>query len=289
MVRVLNFLAAHPTETFTLAEIAARLGLSNGSAHRVMTALTQARYLSRHPKHKTYSLGVALVAIGQAALEKHRGVEIARRELVRLAEELQAQCVLTTIIDNEMLFLAREGVPRTDEGMYRVGERRPFLPPMGLAYIAWSDRQTSGKYLEQAHTLLGESTRAYLQQAIDTVRGQGYAMAAAGETLRKMSRSAALPIDSAKEGSCWSGVNHLTGQLSEEEILLLDPADAGKQGVAYISAPVFSPEATVRFEMTVCALPGNLSVEEIEHYIQRLRAAAAIVTRDTYGRAPGTA
>lgn len=295
VVRVLNFLAAHPTETFTLAEIAQRLGLSNGSAHRVMTTLTKARYLSRHPKHKTYSLGVALVAIGQAALEKHRGVEIARRELLRLAEELQAQCILTTIVDNEMLFLAREGVPQTDGGMYRVGERRPFIPPMGLAHMAWADRNTAQQYFEQAKSVLSEPMLAYLKEAIDIVRSQGYAMAAYGETLRTLSRTAPLPIstpfpiDSAEERARWSGVSDLLGQLSQNEILLLDPAAAGASGIAYIAAPVFAPDATVRFEMTVSGLPGNLSAEEIERYIKRLRAAAAVVTRDTYGRVPGSA
>ncbi|WP_372810629.1 helix-turn-helix domain-containing protein, partial [Litorivivens sp.] len=54
-IDVINFLAAHPTEAFTLTELAEQLALSHGSAHRVLNALTEARYLSRHPKHKTYS------------------------------------------------------------------------------------------------------------------------------------------------------------------------------------------------------------------------------------------
>ena len=84
VIDVMNFLAARPTESFTLTEIALHLGLSNGSAHRVLTTLAESQYLSRHPKTKTYSLGMALVAIGQAALAKHRDIDIARRELTRL-------------------------------------------------------------------------------------------------------------------------------------------------------------------------------------------------------------
>ena len=76
VIDVMNFLAARPTESFTLTEIALHLGLSNGSAHRVLTTLAESQYLSRHPKTKTYSLGMALGA--QPSCEAGRGIAAER-------------------------------------------------------------------------------------------------------------------------------------------------------------------------------------------------------------------
>src|SRR3546814_11594689 len=71
IVRLINFFAAHPTESFTLSEVVDQLSISLGSAHRALRSLADARYLVRHPAHTTYSLALALVAVGQAALARH--------------------------------------------------------------------------------------------------------------------------------------------------------------------------------------------------------------------------
>lgn len=286
VIDVLNFLAAHPTEAFTLSELAGHLELSNGSAHRVLTALTEARYLSRHPKHKTYSLGVALVAIGQAALEKHRGIDIARREMARLTEELNVQCIATAIVDDELLFLAKEGLPQTHDGLNRVGERRPFVPPLGLGHIAWADKKAVAEYLARAQSTLSDSMRDYLKTALDVIRQRGYIIAANGNALRALRQTATFPIDRQRDDAYWSRVHELIGALSEKEIQLLQIADAGNEGVSYISAPVFSPTGAVTLELALSGMPENLSAEEIERYAQRLRATAAIVTSETHGRMP---
>ena len=119
MLDVLNFLGAHPTESFTLAQIARHVGLSNGSAHRILTTMAESRFLSRNERHKTYSLGIALVALGRAALEKHRGIEIARQEIAQLALELNAQWSVTAIADGELLLVAKEGAPHSHDGVHQ--------------------------------------------------------------------------------------------------------------------------------------------------------------------------
>lgn len=286
VIEVINFLTAHPTESFTLSELAAHLGLSNGSAHRVLATLTEARYLSRHPKHKTYSLGVALVAVGQAALEKHRGIDVARREMARLTAELKGQCIATAIVDEELLFLAKEGTPQTHDGMNRVGERRPFLPPLGLGHVAWADKKSIASYLDKAASTLSEQMRGYLKKALEVIRQRGYVVAANGNALRALRQTAMFPMDQPRDDVYWSRVKQLIAELSEQEIQLLDIADMGEGGISYISVPVFSPSGTVALELSLSGMPSDLTVAEIERYAERLRAAAAIVTSETHGRAP---
>ncbi len=286
VIDVLNFLAAHPTESFTLSEVAAQLGLSNGSAHRVLTTMAEARYLSRHPKHKTYTLGVALVAIGQAALERHRGVDIARREMARLTAELRAQCIATAIVDDELLFLAKEGTPQTHDSLNRVGERRPFLPPLGVGHVAWADSATVESYLARSRDTLTDAMRDHLRRSLAIIRDRGYAIAANGHTLRALRQTATLPTDRQRDPQHLAQLTRLVGELSAGEIQLLDLADAQQQGVSYISAPVFSPAGTVAMELSLSGMPDDLSRGEIERYVERLRAVAAIVTSETHGRQP---
>jgi DNA-binding IclR family transcriptional regulator len=286
VVEVMNFLAAHPTESFTLSEVATRLGLSIGSAHRLLTTLAEARYLSRHPKHKTYSLGMALVAIGQAALAQHRDLDIARREMARLASELRVQCHACVVVDDELLFLASEGLPQSYSPLNRAGDRRPFMPPLGMVHAAWADPDDQEDYIGRAPAALNERARSHVVRSLDVIRQRGFAMSGSGPAFRALRQFTSGPIGYQKDESYWAGLRQLIADLSEREMQLLEFDEAGADGVAFITAPVFSPAGRVSLELTLGGLPPNLSHMELERYVERLRAAAAVVTGETHGRVP---
>lgn len=286
VVDVMNFLAAHPTESFTLSEIAGHLGLSNGSAHRLLTTLAEARYLSRHPKHKTYSLGMALVAIGQAALAKHRDIDIARREMARLAAELNVQCYASTVVGNELLFLAREGTPQSYDPPNQIGERRPFMPPLGMTHAAWSDAEAQEEYLARAPAALSDRACEHLGKALAVVRRRGYGMAGSGPAFRALRHFTSVPVGQHGSETYWAGLRQLIAELTENEMQLLSLDAAGAEGVAFITAPVFSPAGQVTLELSISGMPPNLSAGEIERHVERLRAAAAVVTAEAQGRSP---
>lgn len=286
VVEVINFLAAHPTESFTLSELAGHLGLSNGSAHRVLTMLTDARFLTRHVKHKTYSLGMALVAVGQAALEKHRGLDVARREMARLTSEIRGQCIASTFVDDELLLLAKEGLPQTHDVLMRVGERRPFVPPVGLGKIAWSDEQEMESYFAKTPAGMAVAVKTRMRESLELIRQRGYAMASIGDVLRNFSQAAILPVGQRRDAAYWSRVNDLLARLTPNEVQLIDAKEAAQTGLGHMSAQVFAPNGAVVFELTLSGIPAGMSPSEIEQYADRLRAAAAIVTAETHGRAP---
>src|SRR5205809_7052103 len=85
VVAVLNFLAAHPDESFTLSELARRLNLNKATCHALLMTLTEAGYLLRHPSRMTYMLGPSMVAIGSAAPAPSQAVDVAREEIRPLA------------------------------------------------------------------------------------------------------------------------------------------------------------------------------------------------------------
>jgi DNA-binding IclR family transcriptional regulator len=286
VLAVLNFLAAHPTETFTLAEIARHLGLSNGSAHRILTTMAKAHFLSRNEKHRTYSLGVSLVAIGQAAIEKHRGIEIARREISRLAVELNLQCSANAVVDDELLVLVKEGTPQSHQGLTRVGERHLFVPPMGLCHVAWAGEEAIQYYLARVAMALSEEMRSHLLAAFPIIRRRGYAIAAYGPNSRKVGEATVLSMGQSSDRTYWPTALKLIGQLTLREVQLLDITDPAPDGFSYLSAPVFSPAGTVSLQLVLSGMPSDLSARKVERIAERLCATAALITNDTHGQAP---
>lgn len=286
VIDVLNFLAARPTESFSLAEIARHLRLSNGSAHRILTSLAAAQFLSRNDKRRTYSLGVAMVAIGQAALEKHRGVEAARREIARLAAELNVQCSANTVTGDEILVLVKEGAPQSHRGLTRVGERRPLVPPLGLCHVAWGGEAGIAAYVDRAAPYIDEAMRAHLLAAFPLIRQRGYAIAANGPGAGHAREASALPTDQPRGEGYWASVFAMVARLTPNEVQLSDMADAGAEGVSYITAPVFSPAGTVAMQLVISGIARTLPPPEIERYAERLCAAAALITSETHGQRP---
>jgi DNA-binding IclR family transcriptional regulator len=283
---VLNFLAAHPTETFSLAEIARHVGLSNGSAHRLLTTMAAGQFLLRNEKHRTYSLGTALVAIGQAAIEKHRGIEIARREIARLAVELNMQCSANAVVDGEILVLIKEGVAQSQLSLTRVGERRPLVPPVGICHVAWGGEAAINAYVGKADTRLCEQMRQYLLDILPVVRKRGYAIAANGPGTANSRRATVLPTDQVRDAAYWASVLEMVSHLTPSEVQLLDLADAGANGFSYIAAPVFSPAGSVSLQLVISGLPRTLGAPEAERFAERLCATAALITSETHGRPP---
>lgn len=286
VLEVLNFLGAHPTEAFTLAEIARNTGLSKATGHRILATMTEARFLSRNEKHKTYSLGLALVALGRATLEKHRGIDFARREIARLAQELNVQCSVTAATDDELLLLAKEGVPQSSDGLHQVGERAPILPTIAIGHIAWQSDQAIQAYLARPSARMPDALRRHCLAAVPRIRQRGYSIAANGPARIRLRQALHAPIGRIRDAEFWASLYEATLDISEKEMQILDVVEMDGENIAYISAPVFSPDGSVSIELVITGMPNGLRAHEIERYAERLRAAAAIVTGEVHGRYP---
>jgi len=283
---VISLLAAHPTEEFSLAEIARQLDMSKASAHRLLLTMADADFLARNDKHKTYSLGMGLLAVGQAALQKYRGLDVARAEMARLSLELNLQCSATGVIGGDLLILAREGSPQSHEGLNQVGERRPLIPPLGTCHIAWGEDSLAGPYLALAAQYMSKDSYAWLQESLGLIRHRGYSMSAFGAASRKLGQARAAPVARKREGPHWTMVREMMGELTRNEIQLASASDVDGAGIGRIAAPVFSSSGTVLFQLVLSGMPGNQTPRKLERYIERLLAAAAAVTSQINGRLP---
>ena len=98
-------MTVHPRMAFTLSELSTALSVSPASMSAVLLALSDSGYIARNARHRTYTLGPALVAAGNGASERHPVIEAARPELFRLAA-FGGECVGSAAVGDDLMILA---------------------------------------------------------------------------------------------------------------------------------------------------------------------------------------
>ena len=266
-VAILNFLAAHPDDAFTLSELCRRVGITKATAHAMLNALADAGYLLRHPTDKTFTLGPALIAVGSAAAARRMEVvDYAREEMRRLADALRVQVVATIAMGEEIVVLAREGTAEPFRVTLDVGQRLPLVPPIGTVFVAWSPPSEIDRWLRRAGKDVTVAQVDRYRAAVDAVRRRGWSV------------GVEVPVPLASET--------LLEELAHDEYLLLELEKAHTYRLSHISAPVFGPDGSVVLALNLLGFPGLLRAEQVPELADRLVAAALTVTKSIHGRAP---
>jgi DNA-binding IclR family transcriptional regulator len=284
---IINFLAARPREAFTLSDLVERLNVNVASTHAILKVLSDVGFLTRHPRHRTYTLGPSLIAIGTVALEQHPAIAMACDEASPLSSRLELDVLITTPVGDEIVYVARSG-PHRPRGMpTHVGQRMPLRPPLGSVFLAWSSDDEVEAWLARA---IGEPTQEMLdtyRQSLEDVRGRGYFVGLETPSGSGEGRSAS---EIAKDPST-------DKQIAELEILVrqmartpsypahdLDPLT--RYDVMSISAPAFDERGSVILAVNLVGLPAAVTGEEVRAYGEAVRDAAMVVTKRTHGRLP---
>lgn len=244
----LNFLGAHAAEEFALSDLASRLGINLASMHAVLGVLTDAGYVVRHGRLRTYSLGPTLVALGSVALARHPAIHHAQEEARRLSDELGLGVSVTALAGDDILFLSRVGEHRPrDVGIY-VGQRVPMVPPLGAVFVAWHDPTT---------WLAGADDRAEMEEVLVDVRARGWAMAFEDRP-----------------------------DVDYKAVASLDPGRT--YDVIMIAAPVFGPAGDAIVSLTLVGFDRGLSAADVTAFGDRVRDAGLVATARSGGRVPAT-
>jgi DNA-binding IclR family transcriptional regulator len=172
VVRILDFLAAHPEERFGLSDLARRLGLSKPTCLGIVTSLTAAGYLVRDAYDKTYRLGPSLITLGHKAQESMRVSPAARDELRRLSGRFGVTAALSGVIDDRITLLELVAPPGARPGV-EVGQSYPFAPPVGLMFVLWDD-EAERDWLAKEPTLPLRTNSDRMNRVIAACRADGY-------------------------------------------------------------------------------------------------------------------
>lgn len=260
-VAVLDFLAEHVEQAFTLSEIAKSLRMSSATCHNLLTALAETGYVYR-TIGKTYVLGPALARVAQASLSPAVIMQMARPEMRALADEFDAVCSVAQLTEGKIVIRERASAishlnwhKQTNQSM---PASRPyfgiFRPADDAKAEAWLDKLDEG-----------ERARAAAAMAFQRDRGFGYGV----RTVPLVDRHTARELQFQQ-----ALTDNWPSSLELQK----------KYDLAYIVAPVFARPGEVDFILSLTGFVEPIRGDAVETMGQRLRSACNRITAFVAGR-----
>jgi IclR family pca regulon transcriptional regulator len=161
----------------TIAQVAARTGLSRAAARRCLLTLQRLGYASFDSKF--FALTPRVLRLGYAYLSATDLPQLIQPFLERLSEELQESCSATVLDGHEIVYIARSAKKRVMSVSLGVASRLPaFCTSMGRVLLAALDADEAISRLAAVERpRMTPRTRTRLDELSDIlrqVRAQGY-------------------------------------------------------------------------------------------------------------------
>lgn len=290
---LMDLLRDQPATGRTLADIARHLGVAKATCYPMVVALTDAGWLVRHPKRKTYQLGPALVPIGQAAASAVDVVDMARPLLRELTDATAMSCICFVPSGSDLVVAETVqpiGGRRGILGL-RVGDKVRVAPPLGSILAAWSAPDQVDLWYRLGAEDLGVAV-ADLRQTYDPtlalIRQRGYSV----ECLDQSTATVADAVSEMRHLGVTMGRQHPATALQRitsqpvADILIgtIDPERAYRP--ISVNAASFDAEGSVAVVLAVVDSPALLTGHDVVTLGEQVRAAAEQVTRIVGGRSP---
>jgi DNA-binding IclR family transcriptional regulator len=277
-IAVLNFLAAHPDDRYTLSEIARATDLNKATLHAILGALTESGFVLREEEKKTYSLGPALVALGGAAVEANPAVQLAVPQMQGLSDELGLDCVASTAIEDQIVILSQTSSRRPFGVNVQPGQRLPMTPPLGTVFVAWSSQADIDHWLSMVGPSATKADLARYRDAVESVRARGYSLGLGGEPVK----SEETPSQRRRRRTLEENVRG----IRVDEYALVELDNSASYRLNHIGAPVFDQSGRVSLALFLIGFHGDIAAGEVPRYAERLRYACGIITEKIGGREP---
>lgn len=179
MISLLDALA-DSSEPASLKQLAAATELHPSTAHRILAAMSNARFVERQDAG-TYQLGIRLLELGAIVKSRINLREVAQPFMQELHEKIGEAINLGSRHDDEIVYLERTSSGRSlVRVVYLVGGRAPLhLTSLGKLFLAADGAQKVRDYAKRTglpgktpHSL---TTLTALEKELDKVRRHGVA------------------------------------------------------------------------------------------------------------------
>src|SRR5580704_577611 len=92
----------------------------------------------------------ARLPVNTGLLEPLRVVDLARKEMEGLAERHATECIASTRLAEQVVTIGSTGKPRNGGFGTRIGQRMPFVAPLGAVFAAWAGEAGSTSWVLRA-------------------------------------------------------------------------------------------------------------------------------------------
>ncbi len=281
-VAIVEFLASHSGQTFSLSEIARRCGLRKSTAYKILGELQASGWLTRWPADLRYGLGPKLIVIGRAASEVTPEVNLARPFLEELAAEFQRECVFCTALSDQILILDSTGPVGFRASSFQPGGQTPLVAPFGAVYIAWQDEVVRKDWYARSGLDDPDRTKQ-MEETLKQTVDRGYLVTVESdfqdqlaEVMSAMSEDLTVPEIR----------NLLKDRLASlSTIAWFDLGEVDSDGgptkswvIESLQAPVFDVDGVSRYALAVVKINRDYQYESLTRAGERVRRAADQVT-----------
>lgn len=272
-VAVLNFLAAHPGEAFTLSDLVRRVHVNVASMHAVLAVLEDQELVTR-ADGKHYRLGPALVPLGRAALPTNAAISAASHAIGLLARELGATGLVVRANAGDLV-IVDEVSPRSASAP-GIGQRFPMLPPIGGVFLAWADDATVDAWVATAPRAV-LAAEADLRRWLGSIRERGYAVGLETSARRGMRRAVRELADEPGSRAARGRLRDTVAELGDIATVAIELDPKAHYAVAHIAAPVVGPDGRCAMGLYLMNLHRPLTGAEAAALGTRLQHAAHAV------------
>lgn len=225
---------------------------------------------------------LSLVAGGSGLVKQLRDVDLVRAAMERIAADVPgSRCNASALVEDEIVVLASAGVlDNMCPGTF-VGERLPFIPPLGRVLAAWMDDAQVEAWLKHVPS---EDERAAEREWLVAVRSRGFSAILRTDAWQELEEARAR-MATDPDAVDREDLNGTIRKL-DHDFVALSPEVKAEIGV--IRVPVFGPDGGVAMQLSVYGLPTPTGPEAVDDYIERVRLAGRRATELLGGHTPPT-
>jgi DNA-binding IclR family transcriptional regulator len=253
------------------------LGLTQATAHAILTTLCDRGWASRDPVDKTYSLGPALAVVA-ARVETGRPLaHSARTAALQLADEFGYATSVVERFGDSLVITAFEDAGQQSGGA--PGDRIRYAPPFGVAFAAWDTDEQQQAWIQRSAATNATLARR-LEEVLARTRQRGFDVDCTTPALTQAAHVVGtLPSDGLPDR-----VREITDQLLMEftTIGFLSDDDTARQAqpVATIAAPIFDDHGRVAMIVAVHPLQAlaRRRIDSVGRRVVRVTAAIGSTT-----------
>jgi DNA-binding IclR family transcriptional regulator len=200
----------------------------------------------------------------------------------QLAEELEVECVASAIVGSDMVLLARAGKLESTALPTAVGQRIPFEPPVGTAFVAWAPPAAQQAWFDRLRKNAPPGTREAIEKTMAEVREAGYSVGRGHRWHAEAAKALSHDEPTLHQDETTEQLHQLIGMLPPD--YESPRADTGDERT--ISTPVFGPGGVVVMVLSAVVASRRSLAADLAFTVDRLREAAAEVTKALHGAVP---
>jgi DNA-binding IclR family transcriptional regulator len=275
VVRILNLLARHPEERLSATQIARRLELNLATCQAILATLTETGFVVRSTEDRAFTVGPALIRLGDAASSLNPALTAVGEALEALHAETGYPCAAAVVRDQHLVVARRVGPPEAFPVPALADGAWPLEAPIGITTMAWRSAAEVRTWFEGSPRADDPAYRARLPLVLASIRDTGSCVWGYGETAQLLVPQFESLIDAVGDSHDAGLVRQLVQRLAfagTEAYLPDDLAAVERVAVGLVTAPVWGLGSEPSIEVSVHVYRDDLPVAEVRALAERVAA-----------------